>query len=202
MTSHEHLIRAGSRRTEAGPRAVSGEVDAGADFEAFVQARGVALVRLARGLLRDPDQAEDVVQDVLTKLHQRWWTVRRTGNPDAYVRRMVVNATVSFWRRTARREFAVDHRTMPEVGRVDAGATGSVWAVGHAETADHEFVLAHLRRLPPKQRTVLVLRYYEDLDDVEIAAAMGVSITTVRSNAHRGLARLRAWLSEPEGGTP
>ena len=61
-------------------------------------ARGAALARVARGLLRDPQHAEDVVQDVLVKAHQHWSTIIRRESPDAYLRKMLVNASISFWR--------------------------------------------------------------------------------------------------------
>lgn len=77
------------------------------DFDTFVAARGTALVRVARALLRDPQHAEDVVQDVLVKAYQHWGRIVDRENPDAYVRRMLVNEATSFWRRGVRREFTV-----------------------------------------------------------------------------------------------
>ncbi len=159
------------------------------DFDAFVAARGAALVRIARGLLRDPHHAEDVVQEVLVKAHQHWGTITTRENPDAYVRRMLVNATTSFWRRAARREFTVDSTAMPALCGPDEAA----------RVDDRDLVLALLRRLPAKQRAVIVLRHYEGLPDAEIAQIMGTSVVTVRSNVHRGLASLRAMLEGAEG---
>ena len=154
-------------------------------FEEFALARGPALVRLARGLLRDPHHAEDVVQDVLAKALVRWDRIERTDDPDAYVRRMVVNASTSFWRRAVRREKTVEPEHLPDapVGdRTDA-------------FAGRDEMLALLRSLPAKQRAVLVLRHYEGLPDAEIADLLGCSPVTVRSNAHRGLATLRGLLA-------
>ena len=162
------------------------------DFEEYVSARGAALVRLARGLLRDPQHAEDLVQDVLVRAHQRWSAIRRTSNPDGYVYRMLVNGATSFWRRAARRELATETHRMPAPGVADASD----------QHGDRELLLALLRRLPAKQRAVLVLRHYEGLPDAEIAQLMGTSAVTVRSNAHRGLASLRAMLAELEAGDP
>lgn len=156
------------------------------DFEEYVTARGAGLVRLARGLLRDPQHAEDVVQEVLVRAHQKWGAIRRASNPDAYVYRMVVNASTSFWRRTVRREFAVATERMP-AGHVADGADQHV---------DRDLLLALLRRLPARQRAVIVLRHYEGLPDAEIAALLGSSQVTVRSNAHRGLATMRRMLTE------
>jgi RNA polymerase sigma-70 factor (sigma-E family) len=167
---------------------VAGAVES--DFEEFVAARGAALVRIARGLLRDPHHAEDVVQDVLAKALVKWSSIQRADDPDAYVRRMVVNACTSFWRRAVRREYSSDHDSLPE--RRVPDATGDV--------AERDRMLALLRRLPTKQRAVLVLRHYEGLPDAEIADLLGTSSVTVRSNAHRGLAALRSMLAEDADG--
>lgn len=159
------------------------------DFDAFVLARAASLFGLARRLLRDPGHAEDVVQDVLAKAFQHWDRILQHEAPEPYVRRMVINACTSFWRRPMRREvvlaaetmsLAVDHRqrTPDASGAVD----------------DRELVLSLLRKLPPRQRAVLVLRHYEGLHDAEIAELLGCSPQTVRSNVHRGLASLRVHL--------
>ena len=108
---------------------------------------------------------------------------------DAYVRRMVVNACTSWFRRAARREFAHDAATMPE--RAVADPTGDV--------DERDRVVALLRRLPTKQRAALVLRHYEGLPDAEIARLLGSSEVSVRTNAHRGLATLRRLLAEAAG---
>ncbi|NAZ77184.1 SigE family RNA polymerase sigma factor [Kineococcus sp. T13] len=154
-------------------------------FEDFVAARGPALVRLARGLLRDPDTAEDVVQDVLAKALLHWKRVQGADDPVAYVNRMVVNASTSFWRRAARRERPVAAEDLPDAGRAD----------GTGQLADRDELLTALRTLPTKQRTVLVLRHFEDMPDEQIADLLDVTTGTVRSNAHRGLAALRTALS-------
>lgn len=168
------------------PPGVAPHVTGNLDFEEYVSARGAALVRLARGLLRDPQHAEDLVQDVLVRAHLRWDSVSSAQNPDAYVYRMVVNAATSFWRRAARREVAVETGRLPDPGVDDAAG----------RHGDRELMLAMLRRLPAKQRAVLVLRHYEGLPDQEIAVLMGTTEVTVRSNAHRGLAALRKHLEQ------
>ena len=162
--------------------------DASDDFDAFVLARGEALVRVARGLLRDPHHAEDVVQDVLVKAHQHGGTIITRDTPDAYVRRMLVNAATSFWRRAARREFLLDGSALPAAAGPDESARYD----------DRQLLLDLLRSLPARQRAVLVLRHYEGMPDAEIAALLGTSVVTVRSNAHRGLAKLRALLENVE----
>ncbi|GAB3462942.1 SigE family RNA polymerase sigma factor [Kineococcus endophyticus] len=156
-------------------------------FEEFVAARGPALVRLARGLLRDPHAAEDVVQDVLAKALLSWGRVSAADDPVAYVNRMVVNASTSFWRRAARRE--------RPTGDLPEGAT----ADRSGQVADRDELLTALRRLPTKQRTVLVLRHFEDCSDEQIADLLDVTTGTVRSNAHRGLATLREHLADGRG---
>lgn len=158
--------------------------DSAVDFDAFVAARGEALVRVARRLLRDPHDAEDVVQDVLVKAHRHWGRIVDRDSPDAYVRRMLVNEATSFWRRAVRREFTVpDAARLAEPGRDETAAVD-----------ERDRILAALTRLAPKQRAVLVLRHYEGLSDAEIAHLLSTSVTTVRSNAHRGLANLRTHL--------
>lgn len=161
-------------------------IDPRPDFEEFVALRGPALVRLARGLLKDPHLAEDVVQDVLARALLQWERVSAARDVDAYVRRMVVNACTSWFRRAARRERVTDHPLVldqPVNDRTD-------------QFVDRDLLLALLRRLPTKQRAVLVLRHYEGLPDTEIALILGCTEVTVRSNAHRGLARLRELLAE------
>jgi RNA polymerase sigma-70 factor (sigma-E family) len=159
------------------------------DFEGFVALRGQALVRLARGLLKDPQLAEDVVQDVLARALLQWPRVSAARDVDAYVRRMVINACTSWFRRAARRERVTDRPLLldrPVGDRTD-------------QVVDRDLLMALLRRLPTKQRTVLVLRHYEGLPDAEIAQILGCGEVTVRSNAHRGLARLRELLAEVDG---
>jgi len=163
------------------------QAEVGEQFADFALRRGAALVRLARGLLRDPHQAEDVVQDVLARAYVQWTRVSAADDPDAYVRRMVVNACTSWFRRAARREYAHDAASLPE--RVVDDPTGAL--------DERDRVVALLRRLPAKQRAALVLRHYEGLPDAEIARLLGSSEVSVRTNAHRGLASLRRMLAEP-----
>jgi RNA polymerase sigma-70 factor (sigma-E family) len=156
------------------------------EFEDFVVLRGPALVRLARGLLRDPQLAEDIVQDVLAKAMLQWPRVSAANDVDAYVRRMVVNACTSWFRRAARRERVTDQQLVLDGSVPDR--------TDHV--VDRDQLISLLRRLPAKQRAVLVLRHYEGLPDGEIALLLKCSEVTVRSNAHRGLARLRELIAE------
>jgi RNA polymerase sigma-70 factor (sigma-E family) len=158
------------------------------EYEEFVALRGPALVRLARGLLKDPYLAEDVVQDVLARALLQWSRVSAAHDIDAYVRRMVVNACTSWFRRAARRERVTDQPLVldrPVGDRTD-------------QFVERDQLVTLLRKLPAKQRAVLVLRHYEGLPDAEIARMLGSSEVTVRSNAHRGLARLRELIAESD----
>ena len=158
------------------------------DYEEFVVLRGPSLVRLARGLLKDPYLAEDVVQDVLARALLQWSRVSAAHDVDAYVRRMVVNACTSWFRRAARRERVTDQALVldrPAGDRTD-------------QFVERDQLVTLLRKLPAKQRAVLVLRHYEGLPDSDIARMLGSSEVTVRSNAHRGLARLRELIAEVE----
>lgn len=146
-------------------------------FEEFVAAQSLRLRQIAYALCGDPHTAEDLVQDALAKLAQRWCKV---DDPYAYVRRIIYNAQVSTWRRKRRmREDLVTWMPDPEVS--DAPASVDVQLD----------VLRALYRLGARQRTVLILKYYFDLPESEIATALDCSVGTVRSQASRGVARLR-----------
>ncbi len=161
-------------------------------FEEYVAARGAALVRFARVLTGDDHRAEDLVQDALARAYLRWDRILRTDQPDVYLRRAVVNAARSWWRRRASRERPVDRP-------VDRAAPGDLGA----EAAERDAMWRHVVALPTRQRAVLVLRYYEDLDDATIAEIMNCSPGTVRSHAMRALTTLRqrrgAPATEPTG---
>jgi len=146
-------------------------------FEEYVLVRGPALVRLARLLVGDDQLADDLVQDVLAKAYVRWSRIARAEHPDRYVRRMLVNARNSWWRRAVNREVSVPVVREAAVAAADHGDRDALWRL--------------VRALPERQRAVLVLRFYEDLDDTEIAEILGCSPVTVRTHAMRGLARLR-----------
>jgi len=152
------------------------------DFDAWVAARGPALLRLAYTLTGNAADAEDVVQNVLARALGRWGRLSRVGDVDAYVRRMVVNEHTSWWRRWRRRETPV--------------AQVRDEAVAQAGPEDHDRVWAACRALPEAQRTAVVLRYYEELEYAEIAALTGVAEGSVRSRVSRGLAAMREMLGE------
>ncbi|MGA8257462.1 MAG: SigE family RNA polymerase sigma factor [Nocardioides sp.] len=160
------------------------------DFDDWVAARGPALLRLAYTLTGSTTDAEDVVQDALARALPRWDRVSRMDDVDAYVRRMVVNAHTSWWRRWRRREAPVEtvHDTettaVPEGVRMEHDERRRIWLA--------------CRALPEAQRTAVVLRFYEQLEYAEIAALTGVREGSVRSRVSRGLAALRADLGEDE----
>ena len=155
-------------------------------FEDFVAGHGRSLVRLAFVLSGDRQVAEDLAQTVLADVYRHWKRVRTAANPEAYVRRMLVNAHLSWRRRRWTTERPTD--LSEETGAAGLGATVADPADAVA-ARDQMRVL--LSRLAPRARTVLVLRYYADLDDAAIAAAMGVSESSVRATASRALASLR-----------
>ena len=153
------------------------------DFDSWVAARGPALLRLAYVLTGDGADAEDVVQDALSRALPRWSRISTVEDPDAYVRRMIVNAHVSRWRKFRRREVPVEVvRDRPAPPGVGAEDSDRLWRA--------------CRSLPADQRTAVVLRFYEDLDYAEIAALTGVREGSVRSRVSRGIAALRHELGE------
>jgi RNA polymerase sigma-70 factor (sigma-E family) len=167
--------------TALSTRAYSMEA-AAATFDEYVRTRGPALVRLARLIAGDRHLGEDLVQEVLTRAYPRWNRIVAGGRPDVYLRRMLVNAHVSWRRRRSSTEVA------DGAGRVESPARGDV----SAEAADRDAMWRLITRLPPKQRVTVVLRFYEDLDDATIAEILGCSSATVRTHTMRALTTLRA----------
>jgi RNA polymerase sigma-70 factor (sigma-E family) len=156
-------------------------------FEAFVASRGATLLRFAFVLTHDRGRAEDLVQDALVKVHRRWDRVLAAEQPEAYVRRVVTNEFLS-WRR--RRSSGETPAVLPSTSAAD-----------HAAGVDERDVMWRaLAALPRRQRAVLVLRFYEDLPDAQIAAVLDCAVGTVASLASRGLTALRAqdWADRPE----
>jgi RNA polymerase sigma-70 factor (sigma-E family) len=144
------------------------------------------LVRLAVLLVRDQPTAEDVVQDVFTRMHERSGRVGRPGEELAYIRAAVVNGCRSVLRRRA-----ITSRLGPLVSVPDGRSAEAEVMLAQ----DRAQVLDALSRLPARRREVLVLRYFAGLSYEEIATALGISQSTVRSNAARGI----AWLAQEIG---
>lgn len=153
--------------------------DLGGDgFSEFVAGALPGLLRFGHVLTGNPEEAEDLAQEALAKCLRRW---RRASaaDPVAYVRKAMVNAHVTRWRRWGSR---VQLGGVPDAGAED---------VALVRREDWDALRRALSALPPGQRTVLVLRYFEDLPDASIAALLGCRPVTVRSQAARGLAALR-----------
>ncbi|WP_214109264.1 SigE family RNA polymerase sigma factor [Acrocarpospora catenulata] len=148
-------------------------------FEKFVAGRADALLRFGYVLSGDPHDAADLVQEALARLRGSWARVQRKDDPESYVRTTMTRLHVRAWRLRARERPTAEP---PDYGGPDV----------YDETSDLSDALA---RLPRRQRAVIVLRYYTGLPDEEIAATLGVSQGTVRSQAFRGLARLRGELT-------
>ena len=151
---------------------------------AFVVAHGPSLKRTALLLTADHHAAEDLVQTVLAKAALRWSRVSSAGEPVAYVHRMLVNASRSQRRRRRVREVFAP-AAPPEVADPDVG--------------ERRAVLDALGALPPRQRAVVVLRYYEDFTEARTAEVLGCSVSTVKSQNRKALATLRAALATEFG---
>jgi RNA polymerase sigma-70 factor (sigma-E family) len=167
-------------------------VDAAAedDFRIFVRTRTPALLGTAYLLTGDRDTAEDLLQTALLRAYRHWARVRAGGDAEAYVRKVLVNQRISWWRR--RRVVESINGWVP-----DLPAPGD----DQAAFAERDALWQALRRLPPRTRAVLVLRYWDDKSEAETARLLGCSLGTVKSLASRGLRRMRDELG-PAAGEP
>jgi RNA polymerase sigma-70 factor (sigma-E family) len=150
-----------------------------------VRARGQALLRFAYVLSGDAYLAEDIVQEVLARMHRRWDRVSTMQHPEAYVRTAIVRQYVSWRRRRSASE-----TVLAEIPEPAGAVEPQLWVLAR----DRMWRL--MAGLPRAQRAVLVLRFYCDLPDEEIAAHLGCGRSTVRSQATRALARMRTMLTE------
>jgi RNA polymerase sigma-70 factor (sigma-E family) len=176
---------------QPGARIVGVDVaDLGDTLAALHRENYAALVRLATVVLGDVGLAEHVVQDAFVRLQMRWRGMRGIDRPAAYLRSAVLNGCRSQLRRQRVRDRHAARRTVPPAM---AGPEASALA-----SDDHDRVIAALRTLPARQREAVVLRYYLDLGEADIAAAMRVSAGSVKSHLHRGLAALSRVLEEDE----
>jgi RNA polymerase sigma-70 factor (sigma-E family) len=157
-----------------------------ADFERFAAAQADTLLRTAYLIAGDRSEAEDLVQECLLRLARRWPKVRSMDHPGAYARRVLVNLALDGRLKRSRRYVELQ------------GSDGQASPLGPDRTIvrleAHADLLAALADLPVQQRAVLVLRYYLDLPENEIAAVLDCPPGTVKSSASRGLQRLRATL--------
>ncbi|MDI2131353.1 SigE family RNA polymerase sigma factor [Yinghuangia seranimata] len=149
------------------------------EFRAFVATHRVALVRTAYLVCGDRDEAEDLTQTALLKLHPAWNRAKSARNRDAYVRRILVNTHLSRIRRRRVAQILTDR--LPDKAGPDSTAG----------LADRSVLMAALARLPARRRATVVLRYWEDLPEAEVAHILGCSVGAVRSQAFKGLAELR-----------
>jgi RNA polymerase sigma-70 factor (sigma-E family) len=153
--------------------------DDDAAFRDYVLARGTALLRMAIMLTGNRADGEDLVQAALAKTYLAWDKINDRAALDAYVRRAMVNTHISWWRRRKLDEFPTDE--LPDQVVAD-----------HARESDMaEVVRRALNRLPQRMRTAVMLRYFEDMTEPEIAATLGISLGTVKSTVSRAVARLR-----------
>ena len=163
------------------------------EFERFVAECSDGLLRTAYLIVWDLAEAEDLVQECLLTVARRWPRVGRMDHPRAYARRVLVNLALDGRKRRWRRRRELE--ASPSVLERGADEASSRRLDG---IEDRSELLPALATLPPRQRAVLVLRYFEDLSEAQVAAALGCSVGTVKSTASRGLARLQAALSPPE----
>ncbi|MBY8877619.1 SigE family RNA polymerase sigma factor [Actinacidiphila acidipaludis] len=151
-------------------------------FTAYVRTKGPTLLRTARALTPNPADAEDLLQTALTKTYLAWDRIDDHRAVDGYVRRTLVNTRTSQWRKRKVDEFSTDELPEPQV-------TGQPDPV--EQQAQRDALLRAIARLPPRQRAMVVLRYYEDMSEVQTAEALGVSVGTVKSAVSRALGKLR-----------
>jgi RNA polymerase sigma-70 factor (sigma-E family) len=151
-------------------------------FEQFMAAALPGLLRFGHVLTGDRHRAEELVQSALVKTYRRWGSLRH-DQPTAYVRRAMANTYTSWWRKSR-------HEAAMPLGFDSAGHDSSSYD-------DRDAAVRALATLPPRQRAVLVLRYYLDLSEAEIADTLGCSTGTVKSSASRGLRSLRERLTDP-----
>ena len=154
-------------------------------FEEFAATQMPGVLRFAAVLAGDRATAEDLAQEVLIRAYARWDRIGCLDRPELYVRKMMLNEFLN-WRRRSSRQ-------IPAGGM--ASEPASIAPDHAAEYGEREALLAELGKLPRRQRAVLVLRYYEDRGDSEIADLLGCSRGTVRSHASRALAALRVEMS-------
>ncbi|QYJ02578.1 SigE family RNA polymerase sigma factor [Nocardioides panacisoli] len=151
-----------------------------AEFADYLAARQPALLRTAYLLTGERAEAEDLLQTSLAKLYLAWGRVRDKGATDAYVRRIMVNELNSLWRRAwKRREVTTEQvpETAPHHDDAFDGTHDELWQV--------------VQSLPERARAVVVLRYYEQLSEPEVADVLGISVGTVKSQCSRAMATLR-----------
>ncbi|MEV6415176.1 SigE family RNA polymerase sigma factor [Kribbella sp. NPDC051718] len=161
------------------------------EFDEYVAARGQQLVRLGLVLSSDHHRAEDLAQTALMNAYRHWRRVRAMDDPHAYVRRILVNAHLSSTRRSSSHETPSE---LDDLGRTEPDPSLAL--------VEHDAMWQLLAKLPARERTVVILRYYEDLDYAAIAAVLGIKDSTARASVSKALASLRAAHDPAEGHHP
>ncbi len=161
------------------------------EFTQFMSQRQRPLLRFAMVLTGDSRLAEDIVSDVLCRAYEKWDRIGTLAEPNAYVRKMIVNEFIASKRRL--------RRTRPHSDLVDLIDSNEPAADHASAHSDRDQLITALARLPRKQRAAVVLRFYEGLSDADIAAVMGCGQAAVRSNTSRALRALRIQLHDIEG---
>ncbi|MCX2970718.1 SigE family RNA polymerase sigma factor [Streptomyces sp. JHD 1] len=156
-------------------------------FETYVRSRQEALLRSARRLVPDPTDAQDLLQTALVRTYGKWDGIEDKSLADAYLRRVMINTRTEWWRSRRLQELPTD--TLPEVASEEDR---------FGQYADRALLVDVLSVLAPKQRSVVVLRHWEQMSTEETAEALGMSTGTVKSTLHRALARLREELESRE----
>lgn len=151
------------------------------EFTDFVERSSTKLLRYCHLLTGSAADADDLLQASLLKTYQHWGRIREPAAAERYCKQIITRTNVSNWRKIGRREQPAELLADRSVEAVDVGPRDEMWRA--------------LNGIGERQRTVLVLRYYEDLTEAEIADWMGTSLGTVKSQLHRGLANLRAQLA-------
>ena len=154
-------------------------------FAEFVAARSAALFRTAVLIVGDRHAAEDLVQSALERAYRHWGRVSAMDAPEAYVRRILANLAVDHFRAAGHRPVALLEHD---------GAAPDVYP----DLDEHDAVIRVLNELPPRMRAVLVLRYFDDLTESQVAEVLGITVGTVKSQAARALAKLRAYYADSE----
>ncbi|MFF4490476.1 SigE family RNA polymerase sigma factor [Streptomyces sp. NPDC001544] len=149
------------------------------DFEEYVRTRHAALLRSARRLVADPFDAQDLLQIALVRTYLRWDGIADKQLADAYLRRVMINTRTEWWR--ARRLEELPTEQLPDTSIEDPAE----------QQTDRQLLMDLLKTLTPQQRSVVVLRHWEQMTIQETAAALRMAPGTVKSTLHRALARLR-----------
>ncbi len=160
-------------------------MEAETSFDEFMTARWVPLYRFAFVLVGDHFRAEDLLQDVMARTCVRWGSIRDKGAAEAYVRRAMVHQASRSWRRRDRERLVAD-------------APEDLLTSSEPLDAERLALWGEVRRLPPKMRAALVLRYLEDMSEREAAEVLGVSVGSIKSQTHHALKRLRAVMTEED----